>query len=565
MVHRLDAATVRTWCRTGLAGLADARQEIDAINVYPVADGDTGSNLCSTMLAVVRELDAADGDPPSDLSGTLRAVTRAALLGARGNSGVILSQMLRGLADALVAGGESGADARALARGLTRAAELAYQAVGVPVEGTVLTVARAAASGASKVADSGGTLVEVAQAAADGARAALAHTPDQLGVLQAAGVVDAGGRGLVVLIEALAAVLRGDGVAESQEQVSGALPMPMTRPLTVPDKAGLHVAPVELPRGVGREEVNQGDAVPEPGDAPFYEVMYLLTATTTKVAELREELAAMGDSLVVVGDEELWNVHVHVADAGGAVEAGLRAGRPHRVRITYLGDAARAQDALQRRVVAIAPGDGLAKVLQSAGAAVVTSQPDEAPAVEALLGAVQGACAREVVVLPDGEHTRAVAEAVAEKARASGLRLAVLPTRAAVQVIAALAVHDPERDFDDDVVAMTAAARSTRHGEVCVATSEAVTTAGVCGPGDVLGLVEGDVAVIGTELPDVALEVVNRLLAAGGELVTVVSGQDAAPELAKDVLRQLHEARPDVDTVSYEGGQPAYPLLVGVE
>lgn len=559
MEQALDAAAVRDWFRAGLTCLSQARQEIDAINVYPVADGDTGSNLCSTLLAVVRELDRDAESPPDDLAGTLKIITHAALLGARGNSGVILSQMLRGLADALV---EGAPDGQALARGLTRAADLGYRAVGEPVEGTVLTVARASARAATEVADAGGALADVAQAAADGARTALARTPQQLRVLKTAGVVDAGGRGLLVLIEALVGVLRGQAVAgcPSGSSADRSASSDLTD-FTGPERLGPALAGMPAPDGESGSAalgpVRGGD-----GGEPAYEVMYLLDATDEQVTGLRGELGSMGNSLVVVGGEGLWNIHVHVDDPGEAVEAGIRAGRPHRVRITHLEGAAHVPGRQARHVVAVAPGVGLAEVLRSAGATVVTSGGTDS---EGLLDAIQGACAAEVVVLPDDERSRSAAESAASSARSAGVRVAVLPTRAPVQVMAALAVHDPERDFDADVVAMTAAARSTRHGEVELAAGEAVTSAGVCRPGDVLGLVEGDVVVIGPTMAQVGRQVVDRLLSGGGELVTLVSGRHADAGLTDDLRGHLHETRPDVDTVTYDGGQEQYPLLVGVE
>jgi dihydroxyacetone kinase-like predicted kinase len=187
------------------------------------------------------------------------------------------------------------------------------------------------------------------------------------------------------------------------------------------------------------------------------------------------------------------------------------------------------------------------------------------PSTAELLDAILRAHAREVVILPNDPATHPVAEVAAERARAEGVRVAVIPTKASVQAIAALAVHDPGRRFDDDVVAMTSAAGATRFGELTVAVREAWTTAGVCQAGDVLGLIEGDVAVIGSDLVETSITVIDRMLSGGGELVTLVTGEDSPPDLGRRLVDHLHTARPDVDTVVYEGGQAGYPLLVGVE
>ncbi|AYY12700.1 DAK2 domain-containing protein [Actinobacteria bacterium YIM 96077] len=549
-----DVEIVRRWCRAGLDGLAEAREEIDALNVYPVPDGDTGTNLFLTMEAAVA---AAEECPPeAELADVADAMARGALLGARGNSGIILAQMLRGVADVLGVRGITLADGRALAEALHHAAEAAYEAVHDPAEGTILTVARAAGDAARRHLDQlegygppewpqlG--LPGVALAAARAARHALAKTPDQLDVLRQAGVVDAGGRGLTVLLDAFDTVLTG------------------RRPLPSPRRVGEHHVPVpvsDLPR-----------SLPQPGDehAAFaYEVMYLLRAPDETIPGLRAELARLGDSLVVVGGADEWNVHVHTDDAGAAVEAGVRAGQPHRINITYLaahGGAASTQEPPPGRVVvAFAAGPGLAELFASAGAVVADTPAGHRPSTAEILAAVGDAPAGEVVILPNERDTVPVAEAAAAELRGQHRRVAVIPAIAQVQGLAAMAVHEPGRAFDADIVAMTTAAGHARHGAVTVATREAVTMAGICRPGDVLGVVEGDFAVIGSDVLDVAKDVVHRMLSAGGELVTVVTGADADPDLAAGVEESVRISHPEVDTVVYDGGQSRYPLLLGVE
>ncbi len=541
MLESLDAPAVRRWCRTALDSLGQAREEIDALNVYPVPDGDTGTNLYLTLEATA-EAATDTPDTPDDLTVTLRRITHAALMGARGNSGVILSQLLRGIADALTASPVQ--DGAALRRGLARASELGYAAVAKPVEGTILSVAKAAATAAADSADD--SLAAVATAAAEGAREALRRTPDQLDVLRRAGVVDAGGRGLCVVLDALVAV------------VTGVTPMAPAR------------APVPKP-----ERGPAADATEEAGyDGPAFEVMYLLDSEDDAVPALKETLAGLGDSLVVVGGDGLWNVHVHTDEVGAVIEAGIEAGRPHRIRVTHLALAAgrtpAGDEAARRGVVCVAYGAGLAALFESAGATVVSSASDQEggvrrPSTAELLDAILRAHTDEVVLLPNDVATHAVAEVAAERARAEGVRVAVIPTRASVQAIAALAVHDPGRRFDDDVVSMTSAAGATRFAELTVAQREAWTMAGVCQPGDVLGLIEGDVAVIGRDLTGTGVTVVDRMLAGGGELVTLVTGEHCPQELGPALVEHLHTTRPEVDTVVYEGGQAGYPLLVGVE
>lgn len=553
----VDADTVRAWAHTCLSALGDARAEIDALNVFPVPDGDTGTNLFLTMEAACAAVDEAYAqsggdpdalvdveadvaDPPPDgvqLHAVARALSTGALLGARGNSGVILSQILRGTGEILAEtpdGVRFGGDL--VRQVLRRSADLAYQAVAKPVEGTMLTVARAAAEAAEAVA--GDDLVAVVTAAAEGAREALERTPMQLEALRRAGVVDSGGRGVVVLYDTLLDVVTG--VHRSS-------------------------APVHLPNP---HPVDAG--APAHYAGPAYEVMYLLDADDAGVPALKDRLAGLGDSLVVVGGDGLWNVHVHVDDAGAAVEAALDAGRPYRIRITHLETAdvlresGRGQRS-QRALVVVAHGPGIAALLESDGATIVPAAPRKRPSTGEILEAILRASAGEVIVLPSDGDVRAVAEAAAEEARSSGVRVAVIPTRSVVQSLAAVAVHEPGARFDDDVVAMTRAAGATHYGAVTVASREAVTTAGVCQPGDVLGLADGDIVEIGQAPGDVAAAILDRLLSAGGELATVVTGLDAEPALVDGVLEHLRRRHPTVEPVVYDGGQPLWPLIVGVE
>ena len=535
----LDAKVVLRWCRAALAGLAEAREEIDALNVYPVPDGDTGTNLYLTLESATAAAERAHRENAA-LGPVLAAIARGALLGARGNSGVILAQMFRAVADALGTADDTAIQPAVFAAALTEAADAGYAAVAHPVEGTMLSVARAAAQAATERAETGASCPDVALAAARAAHEALNRTPDQLEILRRAGVVDAGGRGLTVVLDALDMILTGR--------------RPLDHPRAVTEYA---VASVTV-------DTVTVDAT-TPG-SPAYEVMYLLDAPQSAIPTLRTMLEPLGDSLIVVGGEPLWNVHVHVDDAGAAIEAGMVAGRPHRIRVTYLAEPLGRPEPNggARAVVAFAAGDGLATLFESAGVTVVQTSVGR-PSTAEMLAAIERSGAGEVVVLPNARDGIAVAEAAAAEARSAGVRVAVIPTRAQVQGIAAAAVHEPARTFDADVVAMTTAAGHTRHGAVTVAIREAVTSAGVCQPGDVLGVVEGDFVVIGDDVRAVAVGVVERMLAAGGELVTVVAGSESDRALADTVTDAVRRSHPGVDTVVYLGGQARYPLLIGVE
>jgi DAK2 domain fusion protein YloV len=545
----VDPRVLRGWATTGRDALEAAREEIDELNVYPVPDGDTGTNLHLTVEAAALTLsELPRGAGPDE---TLAVLARGALLGARGNSGVILSQVLRGLADAAAGADGAPLGPASWAAALTRGAEAAYAAVAEPVEGTMLTVLREAAAAATARARGDGNLADVVRASATEAAAALARTPDQLEVLRLAGVVDAGGRGVCVLLDALVAV------------VTGVAPPASISPPRSAGDATTAASAHERPAAPGAEQHHVVR------DGPAYEVMYLLDAPEKSIAGLRSSLAGLGDSLVVVGGEPTWNVHVHVDDVGAAIEAGVEAGRPHRIRVTNFRDAAlaglAAMPAQGRGVVSVVAGQGLGELFRTAGATVVHGGPGRRASTFEILAGARAARRRDVIVLPNDADSLGVAEIAAAQARDEGLRAAVIPTRASVQALAALAAHDPDRRFEDDVIAMTAAAANCRHGGVTVASRAAVTMAGVCKIGDVLGIVDGDFAVIGSDLAEVAITVVDRMLGSGGELVTVVTGADTEAALAQAVVAHVHATRPEVDTVVYDGGQPRYPLLIGVE
>jgi DAK2 domain fusion protein YloV len=537
----VSSALVREWVQRSLSGLGDARAEIDALNVFPVPDGDTGTNLYLTMESACESVDRCWAEPGVDprLDETARAMALGALMGARGNSGVILSQILRGTSEILAALPDGQPlDGGTVQHLLRRAADLGYEAVARPVEGTILTVARAAADAAADLVQAGtADAALVVSAAADGAREALALTPTMLESLRLAGVVDAGGRGLVIVLDALAEVV--SGVPRPSEPVSG------------PHSP--------LPRPIDAEATHHYGG-------PAYEVMFLLEADEAPVGILRSELDALGDSLVVVGGDRLWNVHVHVDDAGAAVEAAIRSGHPFRLRITHLEPVVSTTGRTDARaVVAVTHGPGVAELLGGLGVGVVPAAARVRPSTRELLDAIRLTHAAEVVLLPSDKDTRGVAEAAAETARGDGVRVSVIPTRSIVQTLAAVAVHDPTARFDDDVVAMTRAAGATRYAAVTVASRAALTTVGPCEVGDILGLVDGDIVVVGSDIAVVARDILTRMLAIGGELVTLVLGAEAGADLRDDLPAWLAEARPLAEVVTYEGGQPLWPIIMGVE
>jgi len=589
VLETLDAAAVRRWCGGGLVALRAHQREIDELNVYPVPDGDTGTNLVLTLTSAQEALEAVEpaGTPESAPAGppanALRRMARGALLGARGNSGVIVSQILRGMADSLAASvAVRGAE---LARALRSASEAAYAAVARPVEGTVLTVVAAAAEAAGRLKSD--DVLAVARAAARAAAEALARTPQQLPALARAGVVDAGGRGLVVLLEALVEALTPATGSGSGSGSVPAGPLSDVPALDAPAPTGLDAPTVLVSGPVGPGA--KADAGHRGAGADGFEVQYLLDAEAGAIGRLRDELGVFGESLVVVGGGDsglaTWNVHVHVAAVGigPAIEAGVLAGRPHRITVTPLdeqahphgghagevpdfagvrpGEGSREVMSNKRGAVVVAAGDGLTALFEAEGATVVGRNPS----TREMLGAIHASGARCVVLLPNDANTHAVAVSAATEAETAGLRVSVVPTRSPVQALAALAVRDRGRPFADDVIAMAEAAGACRYGEVCTAQRDSLTVAGPCRAGDLLGLVDGEVHVIGDDLAEVSARLLDRLLGGGGELATLVLGADAPAAFEATLREHVGRSWPFVELHCYAGGQPRYHLLVGVE
>lgn len=521
----VDEAAVAAWAAACVDSLDVLCPAINGINVYPVADSDTGSNMLHTMTGA---RDALAAEPGAGGAGAaLSVLARGALRAARGNSGVILSQVLRGIAES--AGELTELDGPALAKALAHADKVATEAVARPVAGTMLSVLHAVTDA---VGGEPAPLDDVVTVATKAAAEALEQTPRQLPVLAAAGVVDAGARGLVAVLDALAAVVRG--------------------------------TPVERPDHP-REALTAADSEP----APYaWEVMYLLEGEPDLTA-FRRALSALGDSVTVAGDGHGYAVHVHCADIGAAIEAGLDHGRPRHIRVEPLITPTPLEPARpDRAVVAVVHGEELADLLRAEGIAVLAVPRGAVPSVEELLGLITETAAGHITVLPGGLELTAAVDGTAGHPMIGDRDIVVIPCVSPVQVLAALAVHDPTRRANDDVVAMAEAAAATRRGAIVIAREESITWVGRAHAGDVIGFVDGEVMLVEPvreELVAAAARVLDRMLAGGGELVTVLTGQEAPDGLAAELAERLRAERPEVEFVSYPGGQADAVLLIGVE
>jgi DAK2 domain fusion protein YloV len=540
--RRLDATTLRHWAHTAVSGLIAHTDEINQMNVFPVADADTGTNMLFTMRAACAR---ADSRPDGDVVAVAAALAEGALQGARGNSGVILSQILRGLADvtAEAAAERNGVladvDGVVFAAALRHAAGLTVASMGESVPGTILSVLQAAAGAAEAAAGDGSDLVAVVGSACEAAAIALDETPRQLDVLARAGVVDAGGRGLLVLLDAMTTALAGQAPHRAQYQPA---------------------------QSAGREVTMASGAPPQ------FEVMYLLGGCDHAGIELlRERLERLGESVAIAasGQGGRYSVHVHADDAGGAVEAALDIGTPSRIQVTALtGDAGGRPPggwSRDRAVLAIVDGDGAQELFSAEGAHVLRPDADAPISAQRLLRALVDAGAAQIMVLPNGYL--AAEELVAGCTAAIGWGIDVVPVPAAsmVQGLAALAVHDAGRQAVDDGYTMARAAAGARHGSVRVATEEALTWAGMCTPGQGLGISGDEVLIVGKDVADAGAGLIDLLLTSGGELVTVLTGAGVEPSVGEALRAHVHREHLGAELVTYHTGHSGDALLIGVE
>jgi uncharacterized protein len=528
-----DRERVQELAHGALASLERNRQRIDDLNVYPVPDGDTGTNLTMTARAVVDELDSTTTD---DRAGLVKEVTRAALMGARGNSGVILSQIIRGAAETLRTNEE--VDTHTLAQAFRSASDAAYRAVRQPVEGTMLSVIREMAEEGESAGNDGLTKPELLARIVKRGEEAVARTPEQLEVLREAGVVDAGGAGLLEIVRGLAATAAGE-------------PLP--------------AAPV------AREELNI-DAIHQELSPYRYCTTFMIEGDNLDSDGIEKELEQLGDSLLVVGDPEALKVHVHTDDPGSALAIGTRAGVIEGVEIANMHEQTLRRekrlleavpDAPQTTtgIVAVVAGDGNRKLFESLGATrIVEGGQTMNPSAAELVEAIESTPAAEVVVLPNNSNVILSAE------QAAGLvdkPVTVVPTDSLPAGLAAMLAFDPDRLAEENAAAMNEVLDEVKTGEVTIASRDVDMNGVSVRKGAWLGLADGKAVAGGADFDDVAAAVAERLLEEPRSVMTLLTGADE-PEL-DSLLERIQERHPDLELDVQAGGQPHYPLLLSAE
>jgi len=574
--------------------LKQHRPALNRLNVYPVPDGDTGTNMALTVEAVSKEIDEAQakaGDRELDMEEITACLSHGSLMGARGNSGVILSQVLRGMADAFRdAGSRPGGAGKLgpadLADAFSRASDSAYVAVSNPVEGTILTVARAAARGAEEALrgdvsddeDESPGLADVLEAARSSAARALAGTTEQLPALRAAGVVDAGGAGLLLLFGSFLQVVDGREI-EAPPAPAGQKGQPSAgQERQVPAGQEGHAAPADGLAG-------PVDGLAGPGDVGDlrYEVMFFLEASDEAIPAFRSVWEGVGGSIVIVGGDGLYNCHIHTDDVGAAIEAAIEIGHPRQIRVTDLYDqveeerwvreAAAAGDQGETlpepvtcAVVAVGAGEGVKRIFRSLGARQIVAGGQSAnPSTAEILDAIASAPAEEVIVLPNNPNVIAVAE---QAAAHSPKKVRVVPTAGTQEGFAALLAYDPEAHVGTNADNMAAAAARVVAGEVVQASRDAVSEVGPVKQGDWLGLSRDGIEVVAPQpasAADAGVALLGSLITEDHEIVTIIEGERARPADTRRIVEWLSEHHPAVSSEVHHGGQPLYPYLFSIE
>ncbi len=518
--------------------LQDHKESLNSLNVYPVPDGDTGSNMAATLNSVVSEINSLEEN--AELENIIEAISHGSLMGARGNSGVIISQILRGFVSEIKSASRETIDANLFSEALSAAAAAAYEAVGNPVEGTILTVVRETAEAAEKAVSEKFSLLPVAEIAREAAKRSLDSTPELLPVLARAGVVDAGGSGFLLMMDSLLHVIDD-------------------RPMPEPEAVTVSVDALIL--DVHDETSNNGTR---------YEVMYFLEAPDDSIPDFKKAWSEIGDSIVVVGGENIWNCHVHTNNIGAAVEAGISVGRPYDIRVTDLFEEVAENyhdheiaDPVGCSVIAVANGDGIGEIFRSLGATrIVHGGQSMNPSTADLLEAAEATASEHVIILPNNSNIVAVAEQVDSQ---TSKTVRVVETHTVTEGFASLLGYDPEATSEKNQTGMSQASQTVESGEITTAVRESTSEIGEIKKGDFLGLQKGKVTVIAATIVEATNNLLKEMISNEHEIVTLVAGEDSNEKETDEIVAWVNAEYEELEVEVHEGGQPLYPYYIGIE
>nr|WP_155168172.1 DAK2 domain-containing protein [Streptococcus parasanguinis] len=541
--------------QAGATRLNKQAEYVNSLNVFPVPDGDTGTNMGMTIENGAKEVSDRSASTVGEAAGIF---AKGLLMGARGNSGVITSQLFRGFSQSVKDKEEL--DGAALAAAFQSGVEVAYKAVMKPVEGTILTVSRGAAIGAKKKAESTNDAVEVMRAALEGAKTALAKTPDMLPVLKEVGVVDSGGQGLVFIYEGFLSALTGEFIASEEFQATPATMSEMINAEHHKSVAG-HVATEDIKFGYCTE------------------IMVALKQGPTYVKdfdydEFRNYLNNLGDSLLVVNDDEIVKVHVHTEDPGLVMQEGLKYGSLVKVKVDNMRNQHEAQVEKEERqakpveekeyaIIAVVAGDGLADIFKAQGVDYIISGGQTMnPSTEDFVKAVEELNARNIIILPNNKNILMAAQSAAEVIDQPA---AVVETKTIPQGLTSLLAFDESKSIEENYERMSASLGDVASGSVTTAVRDTTIDGLEIHENDNLGMVDGKIVVSNPDMMETLEETFAHMLDEDSEIVTIYVGEDGSEELANELAQALAEKYEDVEVEIHQGGQPVYPYLFSVE
>ena len=534
----LDAKNLASLMYCFRDSLQEHKESLNSLNVYPVPDGDTGSNMAATLNSVVSEIESLEEN--LELENIIDAISHGSLMGARGNSGVIISQILRGFVSKIKNASRKTIDANLFSEALSEAASAAYEAVGNPVEGTILTVVRETAEAAEKAASEKLSLLPLAEIAREAAKRSLDSTPELLPVLARAGVVDAGGSGFLLMLDSLLHIIDD-------------------RPLPEPEVVTASVDSLIL--DVHDETSNSGTR---------YEVMYFLDAPDDLIPDFKKAWSEIGDSIVVVGGENIWNCHVHTNNIGAAVEAGISIGKPYEIRVTDLFEEIAGNyhdhdiaDPVGCSVIAVANGDGIGEIFRSLGATrIVNGGQSMNPSTADLLEAAEATASEHVIILPNNSNIVAVAEQVDSQ---TSKPVRVVGTHTVTEGFASLLGYDPEATSEKNQTGMLQASQMVESGEITTAVRDSTSEIGEIKKGNFLGLQKGKVTVVAETIVEATNNLLKEMISDEHEIVTLVSGEDSNKKETDEIVAWVNAEYEELEVEVHEGGQPLYPYYIGIE
>ena len=555
-MSKITTSLLQEMVEAAATRLGKQAEYVNSLNVFPVPDGDTGTNMGMTMDNGAK---AVSDQAASTVGEVGQILSKGLLMGARGNSGVITSQLFRGFGQSIK--GKIELDGKDLASAFQSGVEVAYKAVMKPVEGTILTVSRGAATAAIKKAESTDDAVEVMRAALEGAKAALAKTPEMLPVLKEVGVVDSGGQGLVFIYEGFLSALTGEYIASEDFQATPATMTEMINAEHHKSVAG-HVATEDIKFGYCTEimvALKQGPTYVKDFD---YE-------------EFRNYLSNLGDSLLVVNDDEIVKVHVHTEDPGLVMQEGLKYGALVKVKVDNMRNQHDAQVQKEEAVeteqsapkdfalITVVAGDGLADIFKSQGVDYVISGGQTMnPSTEDIVKAIEQVNAKNVIILPNNKNIFMAAQSAAEVV---DVNAAVVETRTVPQGFTSLLAFDPSQSIEANVEAMTASLSDVTSGSVTLAVRDTTIDGLEIHENDILGMVDGKILVSTPDMDQALLDTFDKMIDEDSEIVMIYVGEEGNKEQAQTIADKLEAAHEDIEVEIFQGDQPVYPYIFSVE